>query len=549
MKATRRDEPLSNHLQNRPILLGALLLLATLFLYLPVAHHQFLVFFDDDFYVTNNPHVSTGWNLGNVVWAFTSFTEANWHPLTWLSHMLDCQWFGLNPGPPHLVNALLHALNAVLIFFLLQKATGTLWRSMFVAALFAVHPLNLETVAWVAERKSLLCTLFSLLTIAAYGRYVHRPNWKTYSLTVIAFAFALMSKPMAVSLPGLLLLLDFWPLQRREDLPFQRRWLSLAIEKLPLALLSAASCAITIAAQRGVKTVVSFAELPISVRLENAVVSYVGYLQKMLWPAKLAVFYPHPWQSLPGAEVMASTAVLAAITAAVLYFHRVRYLVTGWFFFLIALLPVIGIIQVGRQAMADRYFYVPGIGLFIVLAWGLSAVAERIRLPRFVAAVAALGSVVAFATVTSRYLPLWRTGVELFTQARTVAGRPDFIIEEGLAESLASTRRFDDALPHYREACELRAGYARCHYMMADALREQGQLRSALEQYQFVARYADNPDVAVMCLLKSGEVLVELGDYETARAQLAAALKIDPTNLRAQQLLQQTAGQDQGKSH
>ena len=329
---TSPHEPLIDDLSQKPILLGALLVLATLLLYGPVAHHEFLDYFDDDFYVTKNIHVSKGLNLDNAVWAF-GFHEANWHPLTWLSHMADCQLFGLNPGPHHFVNVVLHAVNVLLLFWLMQRATGAVWRSLFAAALFAVHPLNVETVAWVAERKSLLCTLFSLLTIAAYGRYVRQPNWKKYLVVVVAFSLALMSKPMAVSLPLVLLLFDYWPLGRYEDLPFRAKWVALSMEKLPLLLLSAASCALTVAAQRSVGAVPDASELPLSLRLENAVVSYVAYMQKMFWPAKLAVFYPHPWHSLPWPDVIASTVILVAITMAALYFHRARYFAVGWFLF------------------------------------------------------------------------------------------------------------------------------------------------------------------------------------------------------------------------
>ncbi len=540
-------ERLIGNLRQKPVLLGALLVLATLLLYGRVAHHEFLVYFDDDFYVTKNIHVSTGLHLGNVVWAFTSFYQANWHPFTWLSHMTDCQLFGLSSGFHHFVNVILHAVNVLLLFWLLQKSTGAVWRSFLVAALFAVHPLNVETVAWVAERKSLLSALFSLLTIAAYGWYVRRPDWKKYLVVVSAFALALMSKPMAVSLPLVLLLLDYWPLERYADLPFRRRWLRLSMEKLPLLLLSAASSAVTIVAQRSVGAVADASELPFSLRLENAAVSYVTYIGKMLWPAKLAVFYPHPWHSLPWPEVVASTVILAGITMAVLYFHRARYLVMGWFLFVTTLIPVIGIVQVGRQAIADRYAYVPCIGLFIIIAWGLSSMVHATALPQVVPAVAALCLVLALAAANSRYLAHWQNGVTLFTQARMVAGQPDFIIEEGLAESLVSAGRRDEALPHYREACALRPNYARCHYKMAELLFGRGQLRDALDEYQLVESHTDSKDIALLCLIGSGEILLVLGDYETAEMKFAAALQIDPNNSTALLLLQQAVNQKSGK--
>ncbi len=542
-------ERLSGALRQRPMLLGVVLVLGTLLLYGQVVHHEFLDF-DDGPYVTQNIHVSTGLNRGNVAWAFTTFQEGNWHPLTWLSHMVDCQLFGLRSGPPHLVNVAMHAANVLLLFWLLQSATGGVWRSFFVAALFAVHPLNVETVAWVAERKSLLCTLFSLLTIAAYGGYARRPGWKKYLVVVGAFALALMSKPMAVSLPLVLLLLDYWPLERYEELPLRRRWARLLMEKLPLFLMSAASSAVTIVAQRSGGTVVGISALPLSVRLENTIVSYVAYMGKTFWPAKLAVFYPHPEHSLPWPDVVAAAVILAAITMAVLYFHGVRYLAMGWFLFVVTLIPVIGIVQVGHQAMADRYAYIPYIGLFIIIAWGLSDVVTAAAIPRAVPAVAALCLIflVALSAATTRYLPYWQNGVELFTHARIIAVQPDPSLEEGLADALVSAGRFDEAFPHYREACVLRPNFAYCHYHMAEILLTRHQLRDALEQYQLAGRLTDRKDMVISCLINSGEILMDSGDYDTAEIEFAAALQIDPSNNTASALRQRAINQKSSKS-
>jgi len=542
-------ERLSGALRQRPMLLGVVLVLGTLLLYGQVVHHEFLDF-DDGPYVTQNIHVSTGLNRGNVAWAFTTFQEGNWHPLTWLSHMVDCQLFGLRSGPPHLVNVAMHAANVLLLFWLLQSATGGVWRSFFVAALFAVHPLNVETVAWVAERKSLLCTLFSLLTIAAYGGYARRPGWKKYLVVVGAFALALMSKPMAVSLPLVLLLLDYWPLERYEELPLRRRWARLLMEKLPLFLMSAASSAVTIVAQRSGGTVVGISALPLSVRLENTIVSYVAYMGKTFWPAKLAVFYPHPEHSLPWPDVVAAAVILAAITMAVLYFHGVRYLAMGWFLFVVTLIPVIGIVQVGHQAMADRYAYIPCIGLFIIIAWGLSDVVTAAAIPRAVPAVAALCLIflVALSAATTRYLPYWQNGVELFTHARIIAVQPDPSLEEGLADALVSAGRFDEAFPHYREACVLRPNFAYCHYHMAEILLTRHQLRDALEQYQLAGRLTDRKDMVISCLINSGEILMDSGDYDTAEIEFAAALQIDPSDNTASALRQRAINQKSSKS-
>jgi protein O-mannosyl-transferase len=545
--STPKIERWISNLRQKPILLGALLVLITLLLYGQVAHHEFLAF-DDSPYVTRNVHVTTGLNRDNVAWAFTVFHEANWHPLTWLSHMADCQLFGLNPKAHHLENLALHAANVLLLFLLLQRATGAVWRSFFVAALFAVHPLNVETVAWVAQRKSLLCTFFSLLTVAAYGSYVRRPGWKKYLIVVAGFALALLSKPMAVTLPIVLLLLDYWPLERHEDLPFRRRWLRLSVEKLPLLLMSAASSAVTVLAQRSGGAVADSSALPLSERLGNAIVSYVAYIGKTVWPANLAVFYPHPLHSLPWSDVAAATVILIAVTITVLYRRRSRYLVVGWFLFVTMLIPVIGIVQVGRQAMADRYAYVSCIGLFIIVAWGLSAAANAIAVPRIVRAVAALCLVSAFAFANTRYLPYWQNGVKLLTRAALVARRPDPGIEEFLADELASLGRMNEAYRHYGEACVLLPNLATCHYNMAEILFTRHQLQDALGQYQLAGSLTSSKDMALSCLLNAGEILLDSGDYEGAETKLAAALQIDPYNNNAL-LLRQRALNQQGRQN
>jgi protein O-mannosyl-transferase len=529
-------------LRQKPILLGALLVVATLLLYAQVAHHDFLAF-DDSPYVTRNTHVTTGLNLGNVVWAFTAFHEANWHPLTWISHMADCQLFGLSSRAHHLDNVALHAANVLLLFWLLQNATGAVWRSFLVAALFAAHPLNVETVAWVAQRKSLLCTLFSLLTIAAYGRYVRRPDWKRYLLVVASFALALLSKPMAVSLPIVLLLLDYWPLERYEALPFRRKWARLSVEKLPLLFLAAASSVITMLAQRSGGAIADSSALPLAVRLGNAMVSYMAYIGKTVWPANLAVFYPHPQHSLPVSDVVAASVVLVAITMAGLYFHRAHYLVTGWLFFVVTLIPVIGIVQVGRQAMADRYAYVPCIGLFIIIAWGLSDVADAIAIPRVVTALAALGLISVLAVSNTRYLQYWQSGVKLLTRAAIVAGPPDPGLEEFLADELASVGRVNEAYQHYGNACLLLPNYATCHYNLAEILFTRHQLQDALQQYQLAGSLTSSQDMALSCLINSGEILLDSGDYEGAGMKLAAALRIEPNNNTALQLRQRALNQ------
>ena len=315
-----------------------------------------------------------------------------------------------------------------------------------------------------------------------------------------------------------------------------------------LLLLSAVSSAVAVFAMRSTGTAVGISALPLSWRLQNAIVSYVAYIGKMFWPAKLAVFYPHPWHSLPWPDVIAAAVILVGITMAVLYFHRARYLAVGWFLFVTTLIPVIGIVQAGHQAMADRYAYVPCIGLFIIIAWGLNDIVTAAALPRVVPAAAALCLISAFAAVTNRYLPYWQNGVKLFTHARIVVGRPDYFIEGALADAMASAGRYDEAFQHYREACISFPNYAPCHYNMAEILFNRHQLQDALEQYQLAGNLTDRKGVKLLCLINSAEILLDLGDYETAEMKLAAALQIDPNNSTALLLRQRAFNQEGSKN-
>ena len=521
--------PRMDDLRRRPELLGALLVVVTLLLYLPVVHHDFIKGWDDDAYITENIHVRSGLKLANIAWAFTSFEQSNWHPVTWLSHMLDCQLFGLNSGAHHYVNVLLHAANVLLLFWILQRATDALWRSFLVAALFAVDPLNVETVAWAAQRKSLLSAFFSLLAITAYGWYIRRKGWKRYAVVVCTFGLALMSKPMAVSLPLLLLLFDYWPLKRLEEIPFLHRWARLATEKLPLLLMSAASSILTEMAQRSGGSVMRLSLLPISTRVENAIISYVTYIGKIAWPAKLAAFYPLGLVR-PLGDVIASSTILLGISAMALYFHRPRYITVGWCFFLLTLVPVIGIVQVGFQGMADRYAYIPSIGLFIALVWSIAAVVEDMLATRAALFVAALCLITGFAAATAHYLEYWQSGVKLFSQARVAAGRPDFWLEDLYANALFSSGRVDEALQHYQESCAIEPRTEDCHYNIAHILFGRHQFRDAIPEYQLALRFTANREMALSCLNESGAALLQLGEYDGAQKAVAKALTIDPSN-------------------
>ncbi len=522
----------------RRLLFAGVLALATLILYQPVLHYQFLNY-DDNEYVTENSHVQAGLTWGNVGWAFTTFHASNWHPLTWISHMADYQLFGPHAGGHHYSNVLFHAANAVLLFLLLERATQAFWRSLIVAGLFALHPLNVETVAWIAERKSLLSALFSFLTVAAYGWYAAAPNSRRYGVMAAAFALALMSKPMAVALPLILLLLDYWPLGR---LGFdeqgiaagspgganwkRKSWL-LVLEKTPLFVMSAASAWVTLLAQKSGGSVAVSTALPLAVRLKNAAVSYVMYIEKAFWPARLAVFYPHPANSLTWWKTVVAVAILGGITFLAAKLRRRRYVLVGWLAFLVMLVPVIGIVQVGRQAMADRYAYLPLIGLFILVVWGTAELSERLVIAPGLRAAAAVAVLVAMASATSLALPYWRDSVTLLTRARQLASIPDPEIEESLGQALDLAGRPDEALQHFMAARELNSRDPLPHYNIGTSFLRQGKVPDAIREFQDALRYSSDPAVTQSAFNNLGYCYLVAGNYAEAERSYTAALAID----------------------
>jgi protein O-mannosyl-transferase len=458
-----------------------LLAVATIALYLPVIGHAFLTFDDHD-YVTANSHVHAGLRWSTVKWAFTSTAAANWHPLTWLSHALDYQLFALNPAGHHLDSVLIHALNAVLLFLLLWWATKRIAPSLLVAALFALHPINVESVAWVAERKNVLSTLFFFLAIGAYGWYVQRPGWRRYFLVVAMFAAGLMSKPMVITLPFVLLLLDYWPLDRihvsrssfseAPQLSFSRLVLKkLLLEKVPLLFLSALSAVITLKAQRSGLAVRTLHQSPLAVRVENAVVAYALYLWKMLWPARLAPLYPRSATALPPWQWILSALILLSLTALVVFYRRKRYLAVGWFWFLGTLIPVIGLVQVGDAALADRYAYVPLIGIFVMIAWSLDDWAEAKKVRPVWRVIPAVCVCVALSLATIRQLSYWENEYTLWAHTLAVTEENPFahdamgsaLLEPDLVATLnheenldTDQKRMDGARQEYEEAMKIR---------------------------------------------------------------------------------------------
>ena len=521
----------------RNAVLGLLLAVATLVLYNPVNQHPF-VNYDDDRYVTENPHVRAGLTGETIRWAFTTTEQANWHPLTWLSHALDCQLFHLNAGGHHLTSLLIHVVNLVLLFLLLAYATGRAGPSLLVAALFAFHPINVESVAWVAERKNLLCTFFFFLTIGAYGWYARKPDWKRYLLVAFLFACGLMAKPMVLTLPFVLLLLDYWPLGRAKgslsgasELP-RESWAKLVTEKVPLFALSAASAAITMKAQQAGGAIRSTTQFSLGVRLENALVAYGMYLWKTIWPARLAPLYPHPGDSLAAWQVISSVLVLGAVTALVWRFRSKPYLLVGWLWFLGTLVPVIGLVQVGDQAMADRYAYIPLIGIFIMIAWTAVDLAEARRIPLAARIVAAACVLIALATVTHAQLLYWQSNSDLWSHTLDVT-RKNFIAEDNLGGALLLEGKPEEAYPHFQAAAQINPQDPMSHANLGAYLQEHGRLQEAVEQYNATIRLTSDRGLLASTYANQGTAYRELGDFAKARASYDKALRENPNQFNA----------------
>lgn len=521
----------------RKLVLGLLLVVVTLALYNPVSRNGF-VNFDDDRYVTDNPQVRAGLRSSTISWAFTTLDLANWHPLTWLSHALDCQLFQLNPVGHHYTSLLLHASNALLLFLILQWFTGYTARSLMVAALFAVHPLNVESVAWVAERKNVLCMLFFLLALAAYGWYVRQPTVARYLAVALLFAMGLMSKPMVITLPIVLLLLDYWPLGRthfsanvesrdeaspRFAASTQPVW-RLCLEKVPLLLLSAGSAIVTMLAQRAGGAVLTSAEHSPLLRLENVIVCYVLYIKKAFWPSHLAALYPYP-HTLPAWQVAASALFLVAVTCAVLKYREHRYLVVGWFWYLGTMVPMIGLIQVGNQAMADRYAYLPLIGLFIMIVWAAADCASARQLSANYLATAGLVTLLALSAVTRIQLSYWHDDFSLWSHALAVT-QHNYVAENNLAIALTKQGRLDDAIILFRAASALEPGDAVSQLNLGIYAQQHGDFQQAAARYANVLRLATDAQIRASAYANLGTVYFALRDYPQAQQNFDSATKL-----------------------
>ena len=549
----RRPRELPRALHRRSTTVGIYLFLTGLSLavFSQTIHYNF-VNFDDDMYVYNAPAIRAGLTVKGIVAAFTSPHAGNWHPLTTLSHMLDCGLYGLNAAGHHATNVVLHTIAALLLFRVLQQMTGAFWKSAIVAALFAVHPLHVESVAWVSERKDVLSAVFFFLMLDAYVRYARASSITRYLVVTALFVAGLMSKPMLVTAPIVLLLLDYWPLRRFEQISStrgkakilqsdnQRRIIRrLFLEKIPLLIFSVGTGIITFVLQK--RSVGALPPLPFLWRAENAVTSYVVYAWKTLWPTRLAVFYPHPNDTLATWQVVLTIAFLLVITfAAIVWRDKRPYLFTGWFWYLIMLVPVIGLVQVGEQGHADRYTYLPSIGLFLIAVWSAGDVAAvgQVRLWRGVATAGTVVIVTALACTAFAQTSYWRNSGTLWTHALAVTTDNDFA-HNNLGYLCVDRGELDKAMSHFEAASKIRSGKLDPHYKMGtafvemnlgDALARKGQPDEAMAHFEQAIKL--QPDYAE-AYYNRGNVLYAKGRIDEAMADFEKTLQIQPSDADA----------------
>ena len=530
--------------RNKTVLVCVLLALVTFLVFSPALLSNF-VNYDDPDYFTHNRHVRNGFSREKLVWAFTETFASNWHPLTWLSHMLDGQLFGENPTGPHAVNVFFHVANTLLVFLLLKSMTGAMWRSASVAALFALHPVHVESVAWIAERKDVLSTFFFLLTLAAYVRHSRSAigNFKFeagsrlsalgyYFLALFLFSLGLMSKPMLVTTPFVLLLLDYWPLNRFELKTQSARiktLVALLLEKIPFLVLAGVSSVITLIAQRKGGAVTSVSVLSFNSRIENALVSYARYIGKAFWPVDLSVLYPCPQAGWRLPQVVLDVAILIALTIAVVWFARHRkYLLTGWLWFLGTLVPVIGLVQVGIQSMADRYTYIPLLGIFIAVTWFVTDTTQKLRTEKILP-IAAIFILATCASLTVRQISHWQSSETLFAHAIAVTEN-NYPAHNNLGHALLEKGNYAEAIPHFLAALRVNPDRVEVHNNLGSALASLGKNDEAIEHYKIALM---NDPTHADAHNNLGIALAMEGKLSEAIEEFNAALTFKPDNANA----------------
>jgi tetratricopeptide (TPR) repeat protein len=523
-------------IKHRDILVCLFLVMATFAVYWQVHNFDF-VNFDDDDYIYENRHVREGLTLESITWAFTTMHASNWHPLTWLSHMLDSHVYGMNSGRHHLTNLLFHIANTLLLFFVFRKMTDSLWQSAFVAALFALHPCHVGSVAWVSERKDVLSTFFWMLTMWSYIRYAEHPAVSRYLLVVLCLTLGLMSKPMLVTLPFVLLLLDYWPLNRLQNdqagtignSHLRSVTLNLVWEKAPLFALVVMASAVTFYAQKQGGLVVPLDVIPFNARAANALVAYVKYIGKMIYPAKLAAIYQHPgmlpWWKIAGAGLLLISISFVAIKA----LKQSPYFAVGWLWYLGTLVPVIGLVQVGNQAMADRYTYVPFIGLFIIIAYGVPDLVSQWEHRKKGLAVLATVILATLMAVTWKQVGSWKNSITLFEHNLKIAAN-HFVSHNSLGLALYRQGRTKEAIEHYLQALRVEPDYVEAHNNLGNALDKQGRTAEAIEHYLHAQRIKPDYEKAHSNL---GVALYSQGRIEEAVEHYLIALRIKPDSVDA----------------
>jgi len=517
----------------RALLVYSVIIFTTLSVYLPVKDFGFINY-DDNTYVFNNPRVLGGLTSKNFLWSLTAIEVSNWHPLTWISHMTDIQVFGLNAGGHHLISVGFHILNTILLLVWLNTMTGEFWKSSFVAAIFALHPLHVESVVWIAERKDVLSTFFCFLALMSYTRYCQKKNRQQYLLSLFFFIFALMAKPMAVTLPFVFLLLDYWPLERfpevfSKTIPVHDKLAlrHLFIEKTPFFMLSFLSCWITLVVQH--RTVVPIETFPLIPRIANSIMSYTEYLAKMVFPFPLAVIYPHPrvfflWKLTASLFVVLSISFLA-----IRKLKRKPWLAVGWLWYIGTLVPVIGLVQVGFLGYADRYMYIPLIGLFIMIAWQVPEIVQSWKHKTIVLSVSAAGFLSVFWVLTSFQIRQWENSIILFEHALKSTSN-NFVAHNNLGASLAQNGNNDEAIFHYRKALQIFPGFGDACKNLGLISYKQGNFQEAILHYQNAIAYDPNSAQSYYIL---GKMYFEINQIDNAIIHFAKALKIRPDYVEA----------------
>jgi protein O-mannosyl-transferase len=533
--------PLFDGSQKQKLVLSLVLFAATLVFYNPIAHVGFILL-DDVPYILNNPPVKAGLSWATVKWSFTTFHAGYWHPLTWLSHALDCQLFGLNPVGHHYVSLLFHAGNAVLLFLLLEEATTLAWPSLIVAGLFALHPLNVESVAWAAERKNVLSMFFFLLALLAYSRYARKGGIWRYGLVSACFVLGMMAKPQIITLPFVLLLWDYWPLKRmfavdRGSSPdgshAEPRSLSfLLLEKIPLFAIVVAGSFLTFKAQQSADAVRTLGEFSLKARLANALVSYAKYLQLMVWPRHLTPMYPHPGDGIPLWQIVTSGVLLLGLTTIALRWRKRRYLAMGWLWFLGVLVPMIGIVQVGEQAMADRFVYIPMIGVLIAVVWAVWEMTDENAIPRLWIALPATAIILVLGALTYHQLGYWKSEETLWRYTLSVT-KGNYMAHDELAMLLDKEGRANEAMPEFIQAEALHRYPLTEVLSMGVYLQRHGDIPDAMRMYAKVLNQANVPQLRSLALSQIAAAYGQSRNYEQASASYQQALELDPNNAAA----------------